>query len=127
MAATPHTRSVEAATILVVDDDRAVRDLVGDVLAEGGYHVCRVASGREALDVVAGEQIDLVLSDVLMPQLDGPSLVRCLQAQGYGQPIALMSAHVISDVHLLGNVAFLPKPFDIDRLLRFVATLLERS
>jgi two-component system cell cycle sensor histidine kinase/response regulator CckA len=93
MAATPHTLPAEAATILVVDDDPVVRDMAGEVLAEGGYHVRCVASRREALEIVAGERIDLVLSDVLMPQLDGPSLVRCLQAQGYGQPIVLMSAH----------------------------------
>ncbi len=127
MAATPHTLPAETATILVVDDDAAVRDMAGEVLVEGGYHVHCAANGREALEVVAGKRIDLVLSDVLMPQLDGPSLVRALQARGYGQPIVLMSAHVVSNTQMLRDVAFLPKPFDIDTLLQFVARLLERS
>jgi DNA-binding NtrC family response regulator len=127
MASAPRSLCTAAATILIVDDDPRVRDVVAELLAEDGYQVRCAANGHEALAILASDEIDLVLSDVMMPQLDGPSFVRRLQAQGYHQPVVLMSAHVTSAVHMLPDVTFLPKPFDLDGLLRLVVRLLDGS
>ena len=109
-----------SGTVLVVDDDRALRDLVGDLLAEEGYHVHRAGDGTEAIAAVERERPDVVLTDAWMPGLDGAQLARRLQLQGV--PIVLMSA-VYADIDLPG-VPFLAKPFDLDRLLVVVADAL---
>ena len=109
-----------SATVLVVDDDRALRELVGEVLAEEGYEVRRAGDGAEALVAVERERPDVVLTDAWMPGLNGAQLARQLQVQGV--PVVIMSA-VYADIDLPG-VPFLPKPFDLDRLLDAVTTAL---
>ena len=108
------------ATVLVVDDDRALRELVSEALADEGYDVRRARDGAEALAAVERERPDVVLTDAWMPGLDGAQLARQLQAKGV--PVVLMSA-VYADIDLPG-VPFLPKPFDLDRLLDVVTTAL---
>ena len=125
MIVAPRRPHAGLATILVVDDDPAVRDVVADLLAEQGYRVRCAAHGQEALAIVASEPIDLIISDVLMPRLDGPSLVRRLRQQGYDQPIVLMSAHTTGVPGELPDISFVRKPFDISRLLRLVDDLVE--
>ena len=102
-------------TVLVVDDEPAIREVVATLLEEEGYAVCRAADGREALLVVEEHAVDLVVSDIRMPKLDGAMLVRELRRQGHGVPVVLMSA-VYADVDLPG-VRFVPKPFELDHLL----------
>ena len=107
-------------TVLIVEDEPAIRAVVAALLEEEGYAVRRARDGLEALTIVDTDRVDLVLSDVVMPQLDGASLVRQLRQRGHLVPVVLMSA-VYADVDLPG-VPFVPKPFDVDRLLEAVAT-----
>jgi CheY-like chemotaxis protein len=109
------------ATVLVVDDEPAIREIVATLLEDEGYEVRHARDGVEALAAI-DERIDLVLSDVIMPRLDGASLVRNLRRRGHLVPVVLMSA-VYADVDLPG-VRFVPKPFEIDRLLGTVASAL---
>ena len=110
------------ATVLVVDDEPAIREIVALLLEDEGYRVRHAKDGLEALTAVDDDTIDLVVSDVVMPRFDGASLARKLRSRGHLIPMVLMSA-VYADVDLPG-VCFVPKPFEIDRLLGTVATAL---
>ena len=110
------------ATVLVVDDEPAIREVIATLLEDEGYLVRHAKDGLEALDAINGNRIDLIVSDVAMPRLDGASLVRKLRRRGHLTPVVLMSA-VYADVDLPG-VRFVPKPFEIDRLLGTVASAL---
>ena len=110
------------ATVLVVDDEPAIREIVATLLEDEGYLVRHAKDGVEALSAIADDTFDLVVSDVVMPRLDGASLVRKLRRRGHLMPVVLMSA-VYADVDLPG-VRFVPKPFEIDRLLGTVASAL---
>jgi CheY-like chemotaxis protein len=110
------------ATVLVVDDEPAIREVIATLLEDEGYLVRHAKDGLEALDAINGSRIDLIVSDVVMPRLDGASLVRRLRRRGHLTPVVLMSA-VYADVDLPG-VRFVPKPFEIDRLLGTVASAL---
>ena len=108
--------------MLVVDDEPAIREVIATLLEDEGYLVRHAKDGLEALDAINGDEIDLIVSDVVMPGLDGASLVRKLRRRGHLMPVVLMSA-VYADVDLPG-VRFVPKPFEIDRLLGTVASAL---
>jgi two-component system response regulator MprA len=112
----------QSATVLVVDDEPAIREVITTLLEDEGYLVRHAKDGLEALETIAGDEIDLIVSDVVMPRLDGASLVRKLRGRGHDMPVVLMSA-VYADVDLPG-VRFVPKPFEIDRLLGTVASAL---
>ena len=107
-----------APTVLMVGDEPAIREVAATLLEEEGYAVCRAADGREALLAVEEHAVDLVVSDVRMPKLDGAALVRELRRQGSVVPVVLRSA-VYADVALPG-VRFVPKPFELDHLLTVV-------
>jgi CheY-like chemotaxis protein len=116
--ATPET----TPTVLVVEDEPAIRDVVVDLLEDEGYAVRQAADGLEAIDELDMDDVDLVLSDVRMPRLDGPALARRLRRHGHAVPVVLMSA-VDAEVDLPG-VHFLPKPFDRDHLLHAIGSAL---
>jgi two-component system response regulator MprA len=118
MPATPHP----APAILVVDDDPAIRQLVAEVLANEGFAVTEAPDGIAALAALEDERFDAVISDVRMPRLDGPGLIRGLRRRGQRVPVALMSA-VSADVALPG-VPFVPKPFPVAHLLQTVWAML---
>ena len=113
------------AAILVVDDEPAILDALVALLREEGHAVLAAGDGAAALEVLGGGVPDLVITDTMMPGLDGPGLVRRMRGRPELRDIpVLMTSAVprpVSDG--LGAVAFLPKPFDLDALLAAVATL----
>ncbi len=111
-------------TVLVVEDEPAVHEVVAELLhlQDEGYAVRQASDGLQAIDELQADNIDLVLSDVRMPRLDGPSLARRLRERGHAVPVVLMSA-VDVEVDLPG-VRFLPKPFDRDHLLHVIGSAL---
>lgn len=106
-------------TILVVEDEPAIRELLVEVLQDEGYKVVAAADGIAALDILALQATDLVLTDVMMPGLDGLGVVRRMREQpGTARiPVIVMSAVLRTGVEGLDRVSFLAKPFDIGRLL----------
>ena len=117
-----HLTHETTPTVLVVEDEPAIREVVADLLEDEGYAVRQAADGLEAIDELEVDGVDLVLSDVRMPRLDGPALARRLRRHGYAVPVVLMSA-VGVEVDLPG-VGFLPKPFDRDHLLHAIGSAL---
>lgn len=112
------------ATILVVDDEEPVVDLLTDMLQEEGHTVVPAYNGRAALQLVNERRPDLVISDVMMPFVDGMQLSRTIRESYNAErlPIILMSAALPPNLEECGANAFLGKPFDIDRFDTLIAT-----
>ena len=105
--------------ILVVDDDAAIRTLVRTVLEGAGYDVTTARDGREAISLIAQSDFDVVLLDVIMPHLDGVSVVHQLQRDNSA---VLAHTYLLSgtDPNDYGNLpvaGVIGKPFDIRALL----------
>jgi CheY-like chemotaxis protein len=102
------------ATILIVDDERPVREFLAQLAREAGHQVLEAAHGRDALEVVAAERPDLVLADVMLPILGGVELCRRLKADPATAsiPVILMSSGGGAPPPGAGADAFIDKPFD---------------
>jgi CheY-like chemotaxis protein len=109
-------------TILVVDDEPSIAELLCELLDSAGYRSLRASNARTALAIARRERPALVLSDRNMPEVDGIELVRRLRASAVTNaiPVMLMSS-TRPDLEAVGNVPFLAKPFDLDDVLRAVA------
>ncbi|WP_248928290.1 response regulator transcription factor [Paenibacillus hamazuiensis] len=117
------------AKILVVDDDRNIRELIRIYLKNQMYSVVEAANGEEALSIMEKEPIDLVILDIMMPQLDGWDLCRELKRK-YDFPVLVVTAkgeqaHKIKGLQL-GADDYLVKPFDPQELVLRVKALLKR-
>ena len=112
------------ASILVVDDDRALRTLVAAALRNDGHRVITAGDGAEALSALEATQVELIVADVVMPDVGGRELGHALWEQRRHIPILFMSAHPQQPELLPG--AYLAKPFRYDELLARVRELLTR-
>lgn len=111
--------------ILVVDDEPRIRELLAGGLEDEGYVVVTAANGIEALAEVAQSPPNLILLDVEMPEMDGPTFVQALRQQGTSVPVIVVSAvHPIKRVaNELGAPSYVAKPFDLDQVLDQVERL----
>ena len=121
-----------ARLVLVVDDEQWVRDLVCRVLRDEGYRTLEAAHGGEALELVETglERVDLVVTDVVMPGMDGRELGRRLAQSRPTLPILYISAYDVNDIFRRGSprssAPFLQKPFPPTELISSVEQLLQR-
>jgi two-component system alkaline phosphatase synthesis response regulator PhoP len=115
--------------ILVVDDESALRSLLVAVLEEEGYAVVQAQNGRAAVELAARERPDLILMDVMMPELGGPGAAQRLREMPdlADVPVVLMSAGGDVNGQVPGVAAFVPKPFDLDDVLAIVRRALKRA
>lgn len=104
-------------TVLVVDDERYIVDLLTDLLDDEGYRVITAFDGIAALQKVKEETPDLILADIMMPRLDGLALLTKIREEHGSLPVVLMSAAVTP---LLHEVPYIAKPFDLEDLLDIV-------
>lgn len=129
ITARPARAPVRGATILVVDDEPAVREIAGDALRREGYIVFTVSNGAQAVALFQQPQpIDGVLLDLTMPELDGVSTLQALRALRPGIRAVLMSGYeqheAVRRFDGLGLAGFLQKPFTIDALREKAAMLM---
>ena len=118
--------------LLVADDDPTIRRTLQRGLSAYGYDVTSVENGLEALDVLRAEAVDLVVTDINMPSMDGIELLTRLVDQRPGLKVIAISGgglfpkeELLTDARLLGAVDVLEKPFDIDTLLGLVERALD--
>ena len=120
-----------AVRILVVDDDRAVRESLRRSLSFNGYSVELAHDGVEALDMIASDRPDALVLDVMMPRLDGLEVCRQLRSTGDDLPILVLTARDSVSERVAGLDAgaddYLPKPFALEELLARMRTLLRRT
>jgi two-component system response regulator MprA len=117
--------------VLVEDDEPAVRESLERVLRHDGFEVDLAADGREAIRRLSAVRPDVVLLDVLMPQLDGLEVCRRMRDTGDRTPVLLLTARDAVNERVAGLEAgaddYLPKPFALDELLARLRALLRRS
>ena len=117
--------------VLVVDDEPAVRDSLRRALALEGYSVELAENGVEAVDAVSESEPDIVVLDVLMPQLDGLAACRRLRDQGSRVPVLMLTARAGVGDRVDGLDAgaddYLVKPFALEELLARIRALLRRG
>jgi two-component system, OmpR family, response regulator MprA len=117
--------------ILVVDDERAVRDALARALELGGYDVALAADGEEGLGLVDEFAPDAVVLDLMMPRLDGLQACRLLRARGDRTPVLILTARSEVSERVEGLEAgaddYLTKPFALEELLARLQALLRRS
>jgi len=118
---------VPRPVILVVDDDDAIRTILADVLRDEGYIVHLARNGRDALIAVETVSIAVLVVDLHMPVMDGWELVRTLKDRGFTIPTVIITAgrDIAKVTTELAIAACLEKPFDVERLLATVATVLQ--
>lgn len=117
--------------ILVVEDDADMRELFCTVLSDSGYTCMAASDGHEALDILEKEYIDLIVSDIMMPHMDGYELTRALRESGYNIPILMVTAKDQFDDMQRGFRAgsddYMVKPINIKELVLRVEALLRRA
>ena len=130
----PETKPIRrqgSERLLLVEDDRAVRDLAERIFRECGYKVTAIADGKEALRAFAAQpdQIDLVVTDLIMPGMSGRELVQALHQIRPGLKAVYMSGYTEDEILRRGlhdpSVALLHKPFTADVLVDKVRSVLD--
>ena len=117
--------------ILVVEDDKNLRKLITTYLQRNKYNTYEATNGEEALNVLDQSYIDLIVSDIMMPKMDGYELIKSLREAKYDVPILIITAKSeIEDKKegfLLGADDYMVKPIDIEEMLSRIQVLLRRS
>jgi two-component system chemotaxis response regulator CheY len=117
--------------ILVVDDSSTMRRIVAHNLEQTALDIEKIhfaTEGNEALEILGGQPVDVVLTDLNMPGLDGAGLVRAMRARGSTTPVIVLStseaASRVDDALAAGAQGFVPKPFSPEQLAQVLQPLL---
>lgn len=126
---TPHKEN-QKQTILVVDDEKHIRDLLKQELSESGYHVREAANGKEAIDAVRKELPDLLILDVMMPEMNGFDVAAILKNDPLTMDVPILILSIVQDKergYRLGVDRYLTKPIDTEKLFGEIGSLLEQG
>ena len=117
--------------ILIAEDDSELRQLFSHVLIKNGYSVTGVCNGKGALDALDKGYYDLIISDIMMPEMDGYELVSSLRTAGYSIPVMMITAKDAFDDMRMGFVSgtddYMVKPVNINEMVLRVGALLRRA
>ena len=117
--------------ILIAEDDRELRQLFEHVLCKSGYLVTGVSNGREALQALDESYYDLIISDIMMPEMDGYALVQSLREAGHHLPVLMITAKTAFDDmrqgFLSGTDDYMVKPVNVNEMVLRVGALLRRA
>lgn len=117
--------------ILVVEDNDKLRQLIGTVLAKHGYNPVMAEDGQHALELLDTHYIDLIISDIMMPNVDGYELIQRLREAGYNTPVLMVTAkESFKDKqrgYLAGTDDYMVKPIDVNEMILRVGALLRRA
>ena len=116
--------------VLIVDDSASMRQMVSFTLRQGGFEAIEAEHGQDALDKLKGQSVDLVITDLNMPVMDGITLIRNLRQQPAmkSKPILMLTTEGLATKKEEGKAAgatgWIVKPFDPDKLLLTIAKVL---
>ena len=117
--------------ILVVEDDKTMNKLVSSYLRDNGYEVKSCFNGVEALEALEGSRYSMIISDIMMPQMDGFELAESIRLTDKTTPIIFMSAKDDKPSKLYGYKIgvddYITNPFDIDILMMKITAILRRA
>ena len=117
--------------ILIAEDDSELRQLFQHVLTKNGYAVTGVSNGEEALSALEASYFDLIISDIMMPKVDGYELVRALREAGMTTPVMMITAKDAFDDMRLGFLSgsddYMVKPVNVNEMVLRVGALLRRA
>lgn len=117
--------------ILIAEDDQELRNLFSHVLMKNGYTVKGVSNGKEALEAIDNDYYDLIMSDIMMPVMDGYELVRQLRDSGNTTPVMMITAKDAFDDMRLGFISgtddYMVKPINVNEMVLRVGALLRRA
>ena len=115
---------MESHTILVVDDDPDIRDVIAETLADEGFSVVTSGDGQAAVDIALESPPSLIVLDLMMPKMSGWQVIEALQASPRGAKIPIVLVSASRDLERTARqsqvAACLAKPFDLDSLVRVV-------
>lgn len=120
------------ARIVVADDEEPIRDIIREALETEGYEVFLAENGTEALAFVLDENPDLVITDIVMPDMEGIELIRKIGAHSAHIAVIVMSGNPVGSrflqsAELFGARGSLVKPFSMDELLITVRQVLQNG
>ncbi|MBQ4610508.1 MAG: response regulator transcription factor [Clostridia bacterium] len=117
--------------ILIAEDDRELRQLFQHVLIKNGYSVKGVSNGKEALDAIEQDYFDLIISDIMMPEMDGYELVHSLREANDNTPVMMITAKDAFDDMRMGFLSgtddYMVKPINVNEMVLRVGALLRRA
>lgn len=117
--------------ILIAEDDKELRQLFQHVLVKNGYMVKGVSDGKEALEAMEKDYYDLIISDIMMPNVDGYELVASLRAEGNQIPVLMITARDAFDDMRRGFISgtddYMVKPVNVNEMVLRVSALLRRA
>ena len=117
--------------ILIAEDDRELRQLFSHVLLKNGYSVKGVSNGKEALDAIEHDYFDLIISDIMMPIMDGYEFVHSLRESGSTTPVMMITAKdAFDDMQkgfIFGTDDYMVKPINVNEMVLRVGALLRRA
>ena len=117
--------------ILIAEDDRELRQLFTHVLTKQGYATTGVADGQQALDALDADYYDLIISDIMMPKVDGYALVQQLREAGNTTPVLMITARDSYDDMRIGFQSgtddYMVKPINVNEMVLRVGALLRRA
>ena len=121
--------STDTRTVIVLDDDENIVDLLVDILESADYRAIGCKMWTEAMDAISRKNPDLVLLDLKMPTIDGPSMLEFIRGKGLDVPVIVVSGFVTDqvseDLSKLGVSAFVSKPFRSAEILKEVNAVLD--
>ncbi|MBC5629627.1 response regulator transcription factor [Clostridium sp. NSJ-6] len=117
--------------ILIVEDDKNTRKLMNAIISNEGYKTFTTENGKDALDILDKEHIDLIVLDIMMPQMDGYEFTKTLRSCNNNLPILMVSAKQLPEDKkkgfLVGTDDYMTKPVDEEEMLLRIKALLRRS
>ena len=117
--------------ILIAEDDRELCELFSLVLSKNGYLITGVSNGREALDALSGDYFDVIITDIMMPVMDGYEFLRTLREMGNTTPVMVITAKDAFDDMRQGFISgaddYMVKPINVNEMVLRVGALLRRA
>jgi two-component system response regulator FlrC len=118
-------------SILIVDDEVILREILSEALADAGWQIFEASGGFEALEILAKQSIDLVLSDINMPDGSGFDLLAATQAKNPKIPVVCLvsgfSHFSQTEILAKGAAAFFQKPYDFSLIIKTLRSILDQQ